>query len=201
MRDYDLEFIFAFIKRAGMYTSSNADYGYQGIGTFLYAYEMGSEGKCTFTQPLSKRIEDEYNIKIPGPGLEQQLKLAAKELDIEWYELFKQEAKEVLIEVSDSSGKNRFVSIIRRNIISHLEQIGDKINALWIINWNFTLDQVNDWKGVNIQEDEKELFFNILKQLKIETPKNVDDELPISTELKNKIENLIQLMKNKNHKN
>jgi hypothetical protein len=198
MRDYDLEFIFVFIKRAGMYTSSNIDHGYDGIGNFLYAYEIGPKGKCTFIQSLSKRIENKYHIKIPGPGLEKQLKLAGKEIDLEWYELFKQEGQEVLIEVSDSSGENRFVSIIRKNIISNLERIGDQINSSWIINWNHILDQVNDWKGVNLTAHEKELLFNLLEQLKLETPKNIEDKIPISIKSKTKIVNLIKLLKEKN---
>ncbi len=200
MRDYDLEFIFAFIKRAGMYTGSHVDCGYDGIGKFLSAYQMGSNGKCTFIQSLSRRIERKYNIKIPSQGLEQQLKLAAKEMDLEWYELFKQEGKETLIEISDSSGQNRFVSIIRKNIIAKLEQIGDQINSSWIINWNHTLDQVNDWEGVNLTTAEKELFFNLLELLKLETLNNGDDKITISIKSKTKIVSLIKLLKEKNER-
>ena len=198
MRDYDLEFIFAFIKRSGMYTGSHIDHGYDGIGNFLYAYQMGANGKCTFIQSLSKRIEGKYNIKIPSQGIEQQLKLAAKEIDIEWYELFKQEGKETLIEISDSFGENRFVSIIRKNIISKLEQFGDQINSSWMINWNHTLDQVNDWEGVNLTTTEKELFFNLLELLKLETPQNYDGKITISLKTKTEIVSLIKLLKEKN---
>ena len=201
MRDYDLGFIFAFIKRAGMYTCSDTDHGYEGVGAFLFAYELGAKGKCNFTQSLSKRIEKKYNIKIPSQGLEDQLKIAAKEIDLEWYELFKQEGKEVLIEISDSSGENRFVSIIRKNIISNLELIGDQVDSSWGINWNHILDQVNDWKGVNLTEREKELFFSFIKQLKLETAENTYGKIPISIKSKNMIASLIKLLKEGIHSN
>jgi len=144
MRDRDFTFLFAFIKRAGMYTTSGEDYGYKGAGAFLYAYEAGAAGKCNFRKYLIKNINTKYNSVPHNGGIENQLKEAAEKLGLEWHKMFQEAANETLVELSDKAGENKFVRLIREQLIKDLLKIGEAINSSWAINWNQTKDQIEE---------------------------------------------------------
>ena len=75
MRDWDIEMLYHFISRPGMYTGETEERGYKGIDKFLMAYELGSKGECNFRSEVSNLILSKYNVPMPSSGLIEQLKI------------------------------------------------------------------------------------------------------------------------------
>ena len=195
MRDKDFTFLFAFIKRAGMYTASVEEHGFKGVGAFLYAYELGSDGKCDFKRHLIKRITDKYDAPPHSAGFEYQLKESADKLGKEWHKMFQITANETLVNLSDADGENRFVKLIREHLLSKLKNIGNTIHDSWIINWHHVTDQIEEWKGVNISKDEKDEFRSLKANLESLTANNLGySEIIIPDEIKAQIAGLINLV-------
>ena len=195
MRDKDFTFLFAFIKRAGMYTSSGEEFGYKGVGPFLYAYEAGSDGKCVFRKHLIQKIHDKYGALPHNGGIENQLKESAEKLGKEWHKMFKDAANETLVDLSDEDGKNRFVKLIRESLIDNLNNIGDSINSSWVINWHYTNDQINEWNGVNLSQLEKDKYYGLMSSLKsLSEGSNFESKVEITGQIKEQISELINLV-------
>lgn len=195
MRDKDFTFLFAFVKRAGMYTASGEEYGYKGVGAFLYAYEAGSDGLCDFKSHLIKKIFDKYGAPPNNGGIENQLKEAATKFGKEWHKMFQETANETLVDLSDKEGKNRFVKLIRQQLIINLKNIGNSIDPSWITNWHHIIDQIEEWKGVNLSQVEKTKFASLMEKLKsISKMANSNSPVEITTEIKLEIEELINLV-------
>ena len=113
----------------------------------LYAYEAGSDGQCVFKKHLIQKIHHKYGAPPHNGGIENQLKESAEKLGKEWHIMFKEAANETLVDLSDKEGKNRFVKLIREQLIKNLQNIGDSINLSWLINWHhITLSEV-EWVG------------------------------------------------------
>lgn len=197
MRDMDFMFLFAFIKRAGMYTASSEEFGFKGVGTFLYAYELGSDGKCDFIRHLIQKITEKYNAHPHNGGIEFQLKESAEELGLEWHKMFQVAAHETLVDLSDAGGQNRFVKLIRKQLLRNLRirNIGNKIQDSWVINWHHTSDQIKDWKGVNISPEEKANYESLMDNMKSLTSRKINSsEIEITAEIKRQISDLIKLV-------
>lgn len=201
MRDKDFTFLFAFIKRAGMYTASVEEFGYKGVGSFLYAYEAGSDGQCEFKKHLIQKIHLKYGAPPHNGGIENQLKEAAKKLGKEWHIMFQEAANETLVDLSDEKGKNRFVKLIREQLLKNLESIGDTISTSWVINWHHTTDQINEWKGVNLSQMEKGKFFGLMDSLEV-LSKDISftSEVNITDEIKVQTSELIKLVQMKHER-
>lgn len=201
MRDKDFTFLFAFIKRAGMYTGSGEEYGYKGVGSFLYAYEAGSDGQCVFKKHLIQKIHHKYGAPPHNGGIENQLKESAEKLGKEWHLMFQEAANETLVDLSDNEGKHRFVKLIRKQLIKNLQSIGDSINPSWIINWHHTNDQISEWKGVNLSQLEKDKFYTLMDLLKtLSENSNFASEVKITDEIKVQIIELINLVQMKHER-
>jgi len=194
MRDIDFGFFFAFIKRAGMYTGSNEDYGYKGVGPFLYAYETGANGECNFKSHLIEKISDKYGVPPHNGGLENQLKEAANKSGIAWHKLFQNAANETLVDLSDRNGKNRFVKLLRDSLIIELKKLKDNPTTYLRINWNHQLDQINDWQGVNISELEKKKLFELLDNLSYLSTDPEISNPELHEKCQNQITELIKLL-------
>lgn len=201
MRDIDFPFLFAFIKRAGMYIGSGEDCGYKGVGTFIYAYEAGSAGLCNFSSHLIKKISDKYEVEPHNGGIENQLKEAAVKKGIEWYILFQEAANETLVDLSDVDGKNIFVNQLRNSIISNLEKIGDSVNPYLVrINWRHIIEQIEDWKGVNLTSEEKTKFLSLMQKLtNLSDMTYSDADIKITNEIISEITELMNLVKCDSH--
>lgn len=201
MRDRDFTFLFALIKRAGMYTASGEEYGYKGIGAFLYAYEAGSDGQCDFRKHLIKKISEKYGSPPHNGGIEYQLKEAAEISGKEWHKMFQEAANETLVDLSDGQGEKRFVKLIREQLVNNLKNIGNKIDPSFIINWNHTIDQIEEWKGINLSQFEKDNFYDLIKSLKEKSGEsNFNSKVEIPDEIKIKIKELISLVEMKNER-
>lgn len=201
MRDKDFTFLFAFIKRAGMYTASVEEFGYKGVGPFLYAYEAGSDGQCVFKKHLIRKIHHKYGAPPHNGGIENQLKESAKKLGKEWHKMFQEAANETLVDLSDEGGKNRFVKLIREQLIKNLKSIGDSISPSWIINWNHTNDQINEWNGVNLSQLEKDKFYGLMDSLKsLSEESDFASKVEITDEIKVQIFELINLVQMKHER-
>ena len=201
MRDKDFTFLFTFIKRAGMYTASGEEYGYKGVGAFLYAYELGSDGKCDFRRHLIQRIADKYDAPAHNGGIEYQLKESADKFGKEWHKMFQDAANETLVTLSDADGKNRFVKLIREHLLSKLKNIGNTIHDSWIVNWHHITDQIEEWTGVNISKKEKDEFRSLISNLKNLTKNNVGcSEIVVPDEIKAQIAELINLVQMNNER-
>ena len=97
MRDWDIQIIFHFIRRPGMYTGSFKANDYKRIDSFLIAYEMGSMNECKFRDKLIEQIQGKYNVEFPATGLLGQLRKASKAANQGIHEFFISESMEILI--------------------------------------------------------------------------------------------------------
>lgn len=154
MRDWDIQVLFHFIRRPGMYTGSFKANDYKSIDSFLIAYEMGAMGECKFRARLIKQIEDKYNVQFPSEGLVKQLRTASKIANQEIREFFINESMEILIAASDQNNQTRFVNYKRKQLVNRLEQFPEKININWVSNFSREIRELKAWKGINLTNDE-----------------------------------------------
>jgi len=154
MRDWDIQVLFHFIRRPGMYTGSFKANDYKNIDSFLVAYEMGSMGECKFRDRLIKQIEEKYNVPFPSEGLVKQLKIASKQANQEIRDFFINESMLILIAESDNDKRNSFVNFKRKQLIERLEKFPERININWVSNFSRDFREMKAWKGVNLNDDE-----------------------------------------------
>ncbi|MBK9378389.1 MAG: hypothetical protein IPM86_09200 [Saprospiraceae bacterium] len=159
MRDWDIQIIFHFIRRPGMYTGSFKANDYKRIDSFLIAYEMGSMNECKFRDKLIEQIQGKYNVEFPATGLLGQLRRASKAANQGIHEFFISESMEILIKESDQDNKNKFVNYKRKELINRLEQFPSEIDYNWVFNFANVFNELKAWKGVNLINEE-----NILAQ-------------------------------------
>ncbi|MEZ4911189.1 MAG: hypothetical protein R2774_10050 [Saprospiraceae bacterium] len=159
MRDWDIQIIFHFIRRPGMYTGSFKANDYKRIDSFLIAYEMGSMNECKFRDKLIEQIQGKYNVAFPATGLLGQLRKASKAANQGIHEFFISESMEILIKESDQDNKNKFVNYKRKELINRLEQFPSEIDYNWVFNFANVFNELKAWKGVNLINEE-----NILAQ-------------------------------------
>ncbi len=162
MRDWDIQVIFHFIRRPGMYTGSYKANDYKRIDSFLIAYEIGSMYECKFKDKLIKQIHNKYNIDFPSTGLVGQLRKASKVAKQGVHDFFINEAMEILITESDQENRNRFVNYNRKELIKRLEQFPLEINSNWVFNFTTVLNELEAWKGVNLTNEENILSHSLI---------------------------------------
>jgi hypothetical protein len=158
MRGYDLQALFHFVQRPGMYIGVISE---KGLDNFLIAYELGSKHECTFRTKLSNQIRHEYGIPMPSEGLIAQIKKVVENTEQEWLDLFKEESLKLLQVESDKDGKTRFASMIRKNCNDFLQEIPTSINHVWMINWYQIYRQTKEWNGKNLSKEELKLINEI----------------------------------------
>jgi hypothetical protein len=193
MRDWDLQFLAHFIKRPGIYTRKNNN---EGIDNFLIAYELGSERMCTFRHQLSEQVKNNYGIAMPAEGLIEQIKMVAKEINRDWFELFKEESQKLLCVESDGKGKARFASILRESFYQFLKEIPTEIDIAWGINWNQIYRQVKEWTGVNLTNQELRLIEEIRSEIDLfyQTFQKEDYDQTINESMITKLKSLKSLI-------
>jgi hypothetical protein len=154
MRDWDIQVLFHFIRRPGMYTGSSKINDFKRIDIFLMAYEMGAMGECRFKEKLIKQIEDKYGVHLPSEGLVKQLRRASKKVNQEIREFFINESMEILIAESDHDNQNKFISYGRRQLIQQLEQFPKEVNINWVSNFSREIRELKAWTGANLTNEE-----------------------------------------------
>lgn len=154
MRDWDIQVLFHFIRRPGMYTGSFKADDYKKIDSFLVAYEMGAMGECKFRDRLIKQIEDKYDVPFPSEGLVKQLSMASKKANQGIREFFINESMEILIAESDNDKRNSFANFKRKQLIERLDKFPEKININWVSNFSRDFREMKAWKGVNLTDEE-----------------------------------------------
>ncbi|MCC6723608.1 MAG: hypothetical protein IT258_03805 [Saprospiraceae bacterium] len=154
MRDWDLQVLFHFIRRTGMYTGASIDKDHKSIDLFLMAYEMGAMGECDFRQRLINQLASKYGVQCLSDGFPKQLEIASSRANQSIKDFFINESEEILIAESDKANQNRFVNHRRRKMIEQLEKFPEKININWVSNFATGVRELKDWKGVNLTIEE-----------------------------------------------
>ena len=154
MRDWDIEIIFHQLIEPGLSLIDARPDDFKKIDSFLTAYEMGAMGECKFRGALVKNIADKYGVPYTIDGLLKQLQKASKKAGQEISEFLKNESMEILVAASDKDNRNAFVNIKRKQMIAHIEGFPEKINIMWVANLSMYIRAVQEWKGVNLTEEE-----------------------------------------------
>lgn len=165
MRDWDIQILFHFIRKPGMYTGSSKLNDYKGIDSFLMAYEMGSMGDCDFRDRLIRRIEQKYGVKFPSGGLVKQLRIASKKANQGINDFFINESMEILIAESDKESRNIFTSYCRKQMIEQLEKFPEKININWVLNFSPIIRELQAWRGVPLTTEEMSKAEMLIEQI------------------------------------
>lgn len=195
MRDWDIQVLFHFIRRPGMYTGSFKANDYKSIDTFLVAYEMGSMGECKFRDRLIKQIEVKYDVPFPSEGLVKQLRRASKQTNQEIREFFINESMAILIAESDNDKRNSFVRFKRKQLLGRLEKFPEKININWVSNFSRDFREVKAWKGVNLTDDEMSKSENLIDEINELIKENVMEFIAVPVHIENLKEELINKLK------
>lgn len=154
MRDWDIRFLFHFIRRPRMYTGSLKENDYKSVDSFLIAYELGSMGECRFREQFTKKIKDKYGDQISNDGLAKLLREASKKGKREIGEFFFNESMEILIAESDNKNQSKFINLGRRQLIQLLEQLPKEININWVSNFSKEIIELKAWAGKNLTNEE-----------------------------------------------
>ena len=93
----DVENLSNFVKRPGMYIPRTDS---ANIISFIHGYESGAQGKCKFSDALSKLLTEKYLIKKYATGWSNQIERYSEKECVSWVEAFSQTASEVLSQVS-----------------------------------------------------------------------------------------------------
>ena len=104
MRKCDIKTLSFFLTRTGMYVCPVAK---DNIVSFLHGYEAGSQGKCNFTELISRRLETQYNARRMASGWPHQIEQYVEKKGLDWLQGFVFIASEVLnAEVNQNKTKD-----------------------------------------------------------------------------------------------
>ena len=68
----------------------------QGVVAFLQGYEIGTGGKCRFTEVLSERLGKRYRVKRGESGWPEQISRLADRRALDWMEVYLLVSSELL---------------------------------------------------------------------------------------------------------
>ena len=93
MNEDDVKCLSNFLEKPGMYIVSMDK---TNITSFIQGYELGTQGRCKFTETLSDLLASKYNIKKYATGWSNQIGRYCESNEELWVETFIQLGFEVL---------------------------------------------------------------------------------------------------------
>ncbi len=162
MENHDIELLWMFTLRAGMYTGKeNSDT----ISSFLHGYEIGRNNECKFIDKFIDSIQQEYNISPKATGWIGQIEMAAEKECSDWLTIFKAQSIKLLAHSMNYSVRENLLGSLKSRIIGKAGGI----------HHHFRKDWVSDWFG--IVHIDQNWFRSIWTYKEIELIKNIESEL------------------------
>lgn len=171
MTNQDLFNLVAFCLRPGMYLGNH---DLKSIEGFLLGYNMAKNYEINFhsslVQNIYKRHQHLSAIENMRRGnvhfLYRQIEVISKHYHKDPLQIFKDEAKQCLISISDSNGKNQFQQILKKKVVETIEL------DLKISNENESNSRthsgiiqlhkiIEEWEGINLDPKTRDLILKL----------------------------------------
>ena len=127
MTKRDKKNLLHFITRTGMYINPVDD---KNIVSFIHGYQLGTKGKCDFTQLLKQLLSNKYKINYLSDGWPGQVTRMAKKFSLSWVVIFKRIALEVIAKESQNKFDKESREILKTRIVSLIERI-EASGSIW----------------------------------------------------------------------
>ena len=95
MHTEDVKNLSRVVERPGMYLLITDQ---ANIVSFINGYEYGLQGRCQFTNELSRLLTDKYGIKCYATGWSNQIKRYSESKSVSWVEAFFSLSSEILLQ-------------------------------------------------------------------------------------------------------
>ncbi len=180
MTNRDIETLLGFITRTEMFTMKD-EAGH--IISFVHGYEIGTNGKCDFSNQISEILENEFKCVKRATGWNGQIIEFGKKNNLTWESSFKKIGLKVLSKYFQGKSKNKYEKILKSIIQSKINQIEivrfknqkgeiNRFGEKWIKKWFGLVALDEKW----FQEIWTKRELEIISDINIEIKKIEDKE-------------------------
>lgn len=166
MRETDLNIVMNFITRTGMFIGKVSD---DSIISFIHGYEIGTDGKCNLTEPISELLSSQYSITKIATGWPGQIGEYAIKNEFDWITSFRKVVLKHFYLTQDFNVDSEFKTALK----SRIESIIDQLNINWV-SYNFK-DWMNEWNGLT--DFSEKTFRSIWNKDELEILAELDNEI------------------------
>lgn len=176
MTDKELYQMVFFVKRPGMYLGNSE---VESIESFLIGYDMAKSNEFSFQRQLIKSIFENNRHIEKIAELEKgnvhfiklQTKLISESTKKDELQIFREEALNYLVNISDGNGEFRYREILKRKLIetikNDLNRLGNDSHSKYQqLDFIQLSKEIFEWTGKNFDNETIQLV-NRLKELKL----------------------------------
>ncbi|MDJ1467711.1 hypothetical protein [Xanthocytophaga flava] len=146
MTDQDKLLLVRFITRMGMYIPERNK---SNIISFVYGYEIGRNGECSFTKLLIEHMENKYSIPHSSASWIGQIHFYAEKKKSSWESTFRQISLEIIGSEENGGLNQEMQDTIKtwiHSLIGRIEAQGNPwFNQWWVDEWKTVVMTKKNW--------------------------------------------------------